>query len=668
MQGMTGYDALIEAVQSVALPAAPPRTSIEGAAVGLSFLDTVLRLNHVRRLTDRLTVVEHRSAQRTTEVDVDLDMLDENQRQAAALFQRLVSQGQQNPSDLASTVWVPVARISRQSVAPVDVLNASGQKLPRLTQYETSRLLASALFHLLRGILAGDPKARKHDTPLNRLLFKEHEARWLIQAGLQTLLTDRNRPQRKHASAHPAGPQTKERILALEVLQNHKALLADYRSLLDIAVNDYLLVVALDSRTDEHLLTYDAPLRVTESRRRALSLPAKLRANSRGYLAEYQSTIPVGLRSYHLVVETEAGVDIERMYLSTDADKALVNELSTDLTTLADRLQAAQETQDMREDRSSVRLLELAADTTLRQVAELLRRKRWDADQADFTFDESSLSAAARLGRTAVNGEIISEQNGQNVRSIITHTTITTTSLRAAATQLHEADIWLDLAVENDSVSSRAHAYWRRHAGRLPDGAPQTTVKAGLVLRDTTSAGPISVFFYAVGIGAIAYLMAFLLTGRPWPYSGSTVMDFAQIQNRASVITVLLLIPGFLYTRLALPEKHSIAGYLRALPRLVAQICVGSMAIAAAAIAAGSPGTIVEVLFAVAVLLPLLSSLVTVYPAVAGWVRRRRDKAKRTLEQELWLIGAPNWVYGGAQSNGQRWKADAVFRSAGAES
>jgi hypothetical protein len=662
MQRMKGYDALIEAVRSVALPAAPPRTSIEGAAVGLSFLDTVLRLNHVRRLTDRLTVTEHHSAQRTTEVDVNLGMLDENQRQAATLFQYLVSQGQQSMTDRANTVWVPVARISRQSVTPVDVLNASGQKLPRLTQYETSRLLASALFQLLRGILAGDPQARANGTPLNRLLFKEHEARWLVQAGLQTLLTDRNRPQRKNSGTPPAGPQTKERVLALEVLQEHEALLADYRSLLDIAVNDYLLVVALDSRTDDHLLTYDAPLRVTGSRRHALSLPAKLRANSRGYLAEYQSSIPAGLRSYHLVVETEAGVDIERMYLSTDADQVLVDELSTDLRTLAGRLRTAQKTPD---EQASVRLLELAADTTLRQVAELLRRKRWDADQAEFTLDETGLSGAALLGQAAVNGEVVHERNG---RSITSHTTITDDSLRTAATQLVQRETGLDLALESDPVSSRAHAYWRRHAGRLPDGAPQTTVKAGLVLRDTTAAGPISVFWYAVGIGAIAYLMAFLLTGSPFPYSGSAAADFARIDNRGSVISVLLLIPGFLYTKLALPDKHSISGYLRALPRLVAQMCVASMAVVAAAIAAGSPGPIVELLFAIAVVLPLLSSLVTVYPTVAGWLRRRQDKTKRTLEQELWLIGAPNWVYCDAKVNGRRWKADAVYQSAGAES
>ena len=38
--------------------------------------DAALRLDHVRRLTERLTVVAHRSAHRTTEVDVNLAGLD----------------------------------------------------------------------------------------------------------------------------------------------------------------------------------------------------------------------------------------------------------------------------------------------------------------------------------------------------------------------------------------------------------------------------------------------------------------------------------------------------------------------------------------------------------------------------------------------------------------
>ena len=69
---MDGRTALRYAVASIPLPGAPPLMTDAGAAIGLSFLDSALRLNHVRRLTERLSVVDHRVARRVTQVDVSL--------------------------------------------------------------------------------------------------------------------------------------------------------------------------------------------------------------------------------------------------------------------------------------------------------------------------------------------------------------------------------------------------------------------------------------------------------------------------------------------------------------------------------------------------------------------------------------------------------------------
>lgn len=669
---LEGFAALTEAVRAVAPPGAPPRTSIDGAAVGLSFLDTVLRLNHVRRLTDRLTIVEHGAAQRTTEVDVDLGMLDENQRQAARLFQRLVSQGQSPRFTPASTTWVPVARISRQSVAPVDVLDACGQKLPRLTQYETSRLLASALFHLLRGILAGQPDARIKGTDLNRLLFTDHRARWLIQAALQTLLTDRNLPH-KTLTDQNSTRLAEHRDLALRVLNNSKEILANYRQLLNIAVNEYLLVVALDDSVDEHLLTYDSPLPVDRTvKQPALSLSHKLRVNRRGYLAEYHSMIPASLRSYHLVVESEHGVDIERMYLSTDADRVLVKELSSDLDTLAGKLTKAKTSHVAK---PGIAALELSLDTTLRQVAELLRRKAWDADQAGFSLTSSRLTRAVNLGRAAVNGEIVSSPNGQSQVAVTVNPSAAPDALQDAAKTLLDQELGHDLALENDPVINRAHAYWRRHAGRLPDGAPQITIRAGLIMRDTSATGPKMVFGYASVIALISLVLAVLLTGSAVPYLGAAAAEFGAIEHREAVIAVLLLVPGFLYTRLTMPDKHSISGYLTAFPRLVAHVSIGSMALVAAAVAAGSSGMIVAALFAVALLAPLGTAGVMISPVIREWRTRGRDRkaghpaTNLPTGRELWLIRAPKWVHDDKDANeNDRWDPDIVFRSTGGNS
>lgn len=119
---MDGIDSLRHAIETIPIPGAPPRLSRQGAAVGLALLDTSLRLNHVRRLTERLTVVEHGTARRSTEVDVSLKLLDEGQRQATAQLQDLIGQehGERATSRPARqrSLWVPLARLPRRDVSP----------------------------------------------------------------------------------------------------------------------------------------------------------------------------------------------------------------------------------------------------------------------------------------------------------------------------------------------------------------------------------------------------------------------------------------------------------------------------------------------------------------------------------------------------------------------
>ena len=117
---MDSSTALRYAIMSVPVPGAPPRQNAVGAAIGLSFLDSALRLNHIRRLSETLTVTDHRVARRTTEVDISLAMLDEGQRRATVLSRDLRSAEPERATTRApDEVWVPVARIARRSTAPV---------------------------------------------------------------------------------------------------------------------------------------------------------------------------------------------------------------------------------------------------------------------------------------------------------------------------------------------------------------------------------------------------------------------------------------------------------------------------------------------------------------------------------------------------------------------
>ncbi len=664
---MDGFSLLEEAIRSMPVPGAPPRLSLDGAAVGLSFLDTALRLNHVRRLTERISLVDHRVARRITEVDVRLGMLDEGQRQASELFRSIAghspdgAEHPDGPAFVASEMWVPVARISR-TAAPVDVRDASGRKLPRLTQYETSRLLASGLYRLLRGILTGFPDARR-DEPLARLLYQDHEPRWLIQAALLALLTDRSRPTGPHprelTPGMSAGHAADCRSKALKLLADYREPLGDYFALLDVAVNNYLLVVAMDRGADEHLLTYEAPLAVEKPRTR-WSWSGTLRASSRGYLVQYEGAIPASLRSYHLVVETEPGVHIQKIYLRTDADQGLAGELGTDLKALATRLGPA--AAPPRKSPYS-KILELQTQTTLRRLADLLRRRQWDAEHARIAVPEQHLPGVAELGWAAISGEAVADGAALD-NSLIRHPVVRPAKLGQAARELAAQELEYDLATEDNPTSNQASVYWRRRAVRSLDGA-QIRTRAGILLRDATPSSPTTVLLYALSVALIAYSAATFAGHHFWPYwgAGAARLRASSASNSpGALIAVLLLVPGFLYSRLPLPDRHSVAGHLRALPRLVAHVCIGAMALLCAAVAADSARSVLPLAFGLATVVPLLAAIALVPPIRAAWSRRRDE---RQDAEELHLMGAPHWVDGRGTSQQRRRTPDAIFSSSG---
>ena len=409
----------------------------DGAVVGLAFLDIALRLNHVRRLTERLVVAEHGIARRITEVDISLNMLDMGQREASNLFKRLASHSLKDQSEQPAhdaTMWVPVARISRNMAEPIDVRNAAGEKVPRLTQHETSRLLASGLYRLLRQSLTSHPDSANQDTDLYRLLFKIHEPRWLIQSALLTLFTERHRPDspsqlhRTPGTVDGHGKQYRE--LALDIFDKYADFLRDYSLLLDIAVNHHLLVVALDSQSDEHILTYDSPLYVNDQSTLLQRLWRTLRASGEGYYVQYHTGIPSTLRSYHLVVEAAPDVDVSRMYLTTDADAKTVRSLTSDLEFLAGRLQSQKET-PMGE--SAKKQLELESQIVLGTLAELFRRRMWESSHARISLAEGNLRASLKLTAAAITGEAMPGANGKISNSLLNHPNVMPDNFRAAA-------------------------------------------------------------------------------------------------------------------------------------------------------------------------------------------------------------------------------------------
>jgi len=643
--------ALRQAIASVAVPGAPPRQNAVGAAIGLSFLDSALRLNHIQRLSETLTVTDHRTARRTTEIDVSLAMLDEGQRRAAALSRELRSASRAGGPDqpVPDEVWVPVARIDRRSTAPVTIWDTSGARMPRLTQQECGRLLAAGLFRLLRGILDSLPGAAA-DSDLHLLLHRVPEAEWLLQYAIDVLVTERHRPPaeppRPRATGVVAGQGARYRAIALAVLDKHDDALTEFFELLDVALDNDLLIVALDPSRDEHLLTYETPLHVASEEDAGHRVARLLRSSAEGYHLEYRSSISSSIPAYHLVVDAEPGVDVAPMYLSTDSDVRTAAALRADLLVLAQRLENERRAPA---GRASSKIVELQMQTTLRTLADLVRRRRWEAAQAGIAVPAHRMVVCSELSHVAVSGEGTANPDGAVDSSVLRHPALQPELLRAAAEELFAEEIYADVALETDPSPSRAHASWRGCAAPVATAGAPVQIRAGMILRDTTAAGPRRVCQYAVLVAVVGFLFAAFLAGDPWPFGADSRVRLGAIKDADAVIGVLLLVPGFLYTRLGLADRHSISGRLRALPRAVANVCIAVIAVVAAAVASGLSGGWVQFAFATMVVLPLAAATLLLY---------RRRPASHTAE--LVRLGAPRWLDG---STVGRVRADARFFS-----
>ncbi|NLT54899.1 MAG: hypothetical protein GXX79_10105 [Actinomycetales bacterium] len=573
---MDPLDTLCEAVRTTPVPGAPPSISRESAAVGLAFLDTALRQNHVRRLTERLELVEHRLARRTTELDISLGLLDAEQRDAAELFRTMRNHdpdgaGRQG----AELLWVPVARVAQEWEAPIAVVSAEGARLPRLTQYETSRLLAAGLYQLLKGILSSLPESAER-SDLSRLLYSEDESRWLLQSALSTLLAERHKPRTTHPRPGTDRHGARHRELLLGVLDRHAPELDTYRELLGVALHDNLLVVGLDGRRDEHLLSYDSPPLVGRGHPIGPAGVLRwLRRSGSYYRVDYRTAVPANLRAYHLVAETEGSVEIARMHLVTSADVPRVRGLGEDLLALAARLEATQAAEGGGRA-GGRRVLEWELQTVLRTLAEVVRSRRWEADQAGITFVEDPFPVSGALAWAGAPEQ--ADARG----SLLDQPEVGPGALRAAAAELEELELRSDLSLASDPESNRAHVYWRR------SGAPSATgrrvgIRVTAVLRDSVHSRADSIIGYLLALMGITYLVAAMLTGSPWPFGvfpGRRAGD-----NADAVVAVLLLVPGFIYTRLDLPPPRSIAARVHLLTRGVADLAIGIMIVIAATVA-----------------------------------------------------------------------------------
>jgi hypothetical protein len=506
----------------------------------------------------------------------------------------------------------------------------------------------------LRGILASDEHAQSAKQELNTFLFQVHEPRWLVQQALLTLLTERNHPEEEFflppAEGTVPGYGRQCREMALHILDGYSDLLVEYAQLLDVAVRDYLLVVALDESADEHRLSYETPLHVDARAPWWTDQWQRLLASRRGYFVGYETTIPATLKSYHLVASTSPEAEIGRMYLSTDADRHLVEGLAADLLSLAERKEAAA----LEESGGAThKILELQAQTVLRRLADLVRRRKWEAGQSGVELPVERLPACHRLAAAATTGDAVRTETNEVDNSLLRHPQFTVEDLRAAADELLDREFGRDLVLVTSVTDNEARAYWRRSGSEDMRGE-QVHVRAGLVLKDSTKSGPLNVMVYALAVAMVSFVLGWLLARSPWPYGHAATEALSHIGDGQSVITMLLLVPGFLYTRLSLPPRRTVVGYLGTLPRALGQLSIAAAAAFAATIATQSSGQLVQVSLTVAVGLPVLAALLLL-----------GQRSWHESAVPLSRLGVPRWVGTGARHQRRPRDANVRFDSSG---
>jgi hypothetical protein len=171
-----------------------------------------------------------------------------------------------------------------------------------------------------------------------------------------------------------------------------------------------------------------------------------------------------------------------------------------------------------------------------------------------------------------------------------------------------------------------------------------------VTLRDATGARPASIFAYAIAVTLTIYATACFLAHSLWPYGHAIPAP----SNAEAVVAVLLLVPGFLYTRLDLPARHTILGHLRLMSRQLAHVCIGAAILLAAAVAAGLGGWWLWLLFVFATVVPAAATVPLILPPF------------RRGEPVPGLADAPRWLWPARRRSGAP-PVDAVFRSSGSD-
>lgn len=277
------------------------------------------------------------------------------------------------------------------------------------------------------------------------------------------------------------------------------------------------------------------------------------------------------------------------MHITSDADQLKSESIAVDLHLLAEFIG-----HDLGTARTQAmgKIVELELRTVIGELGQLVMRRRWEADEADVRWMDGNETTVDRLAHAGLSGEVPTDPPLRTT-TLLNHPMVTGDTLLAASRELGELELGHDFFKKTeDAPGYRAHVYWRRHA---PSSGERIVVRSAISISDATRTGLSVVMLYAGAVLVVSYLTAALLAASPFPFAPSSSFD-VDGRNDA-LVAVLLLVPGFLYSRLDLPPRNSVAARVRGSVRWAAHLTMAVMVVQAVVVAAASSDAVIALWF-----------------------------------------------------------------------
>jgi hypothetical protein len=561
--GGGGWQLLLSALKSLPIPGSTPERSTR-ERLGLNLISSSLRLEHVERVTERLGLVDATHMSREIDVDIDLGLLSEEKRDELTFHTVRPSQ--------QAFLWIPVARHPRSSLGPIGLTDGTGALITRVSSTETNRLLASGAIRLLAMLAQSSPDDRsRQDYTSDRL------ARWLLQAALITLVQE---GRQDHATAVREEEALKVRARAEAILRGilqvgHAEPRHTFLDLVQMLTRDQVVVAEFPPDLGRTRVSYRAPeLRATPRPRLSwlTDRPGEFRFR-------YDTRVPGDVDSFHVRLEVPGELEIRRFVVVSEADQRAALVLRADVGRLrhhVDPRTTGPALVGMRLPDPALLSYELRSIRS--RLAELARRRaddlrRYDsyvkqapgpdhtsADQLNLrrllASDKPFVEAASRLGvEDPTGGRRDSDLDLPELSEL----------LHELERRMDDVDLGLDLGTDNDPSETAGHVQWRRQASGLE--APRDPSVQATVLVTLNDAGPSHARQIVALLAGNVVLVLALLAALWW---ADVRGNDTRADGNEVTVTLLLLVPGVLISRLTSSTRRTILSTLLAVPQWLA--------------------------------------------------------------------------------------------------